>query len=50
MISEGNAFTILLGYLSIKNVCSKWKQRLLTFQQKEQRVDESKQSMELFKQ
>ena len=48
MISEGNVFTILHEYLSMRKLCSKWVPRLLTVDQKQQRVDESERCLELF--
>ena len=40
-ISEGSVFTILLEHLSMRKLCSKWVLRLLTVDQKQQRVDDS---------
>ena len=38
-ISEGNVFTILHENLKIIKLCSKWVLRLLTDDQRQQRVD-----------
>ena len=40
-ISEGSVFTILHEHLSMRKLCSKWVLRLLTVDQKQQRVDDS---------
>ena len=47
-ISEGNVFTILHEYLSMKKLFSKWVPRLLTVDQKQQRVIDSERCLELF--
>ena len=39
-ISGGNVFTILHEHLSIIKLCSKWVLRLLTDDQRQQRVDD----------
>lgn len=49
MISEGSAFTILHKHLSMRKLCSKWVPRLLTVDQKQQRIDDSERCLELFK-
>ena len=38
-IPDGSVFTILLEYLSMRNLCSKWVPHLLTVDQKKQCVD-----------
>ena len=40
-ISEGSVFTILNERLSMRKLCSKWVQRLLTVNWKQQRVNDS---------
>ena len=40
-ISEGSVFTILHDHLSMRKLCSMWVPRLLTVDQKQQRVDNS---------
>ena len=40
-ISEGSLFNILHENLSMRKLCSKWVSRLLTVDQKQQRVDDS---------
>lgn len=47
-ISEGSVFTILHQHLSMRKLCSKWVPRLLTVDQKQQRVDNSERCLELF--
>ena len=47
-ISEGSVFTILHKHLSMRKLCSKWVPRLLTVDQKQQRVDDSERCLELF--
>ena len=47
-ISEGSVFTILHEHLSMRKLCSKWVPRLLTVDQKQQRVDDSECCLELF--
>jgi histone-lysine N-methyltransferase SETMAR len=47
-ISEGSVFTILHEHLSMRKLCSKWVPRLLTVDQKQQRVDDSERCLELF--
>ena len=47
-ISEGSEFTILHEHLSMKMLCSKWVPRLLTVDQKQQRVDDSDRCLQLF--
>lgn len=48
-ISEGSVFSILHEHLSMRKLCSKWVPRLLTVDQKQQRVDDSAHCLELFK-
>ena len=48
-ISEGSVFTILHEHLSMRKLCSKWVPRLLTVDQKQQRVEDSECCLELFK-
>ncbi|CAK9826871.1 Histone-lysine N-methyltransferase SETMAR [Anthophora retusa] len=48
-ISEGSVFTILHENLSMHKLFSKWVPRLLTPDQKRQRVDDSERCLELFK-
>lgn len=48
-ISEGSVFTILREHLSMKKLCSKWVPRLLTPDQKKQRIFDSERCLELFK-
>ena len=40
-ISEGRVLAILHEHLSMRKLCSKWVQRLLRVDQKQQRVDDS---------
>ena len=47
-ISEGSVFTILYKNLSMRKLCSKWVQRLLTNDEKQQRVDNSEHCLKLF--
>ena len=47
-ISEGSVFTILHEHLSMRKLCSKWVPRLLTVDQKQQRVDDSERCLQLF--
>lgn len=47
-ISYGSAFTILHEKLSMKKVFSKWVPRLLSMEQKQQRVDDSESCLSLF--
>ena len=47
-IPEGNVFTNLHEHLSMRKLCSKWVPRLLTVDQKQQRVDDSERCLELF--
>ena len=47
-ISEGSAFTILHEHLSMRKLFLKWVRRLLRVDQKQQRIDDSKRSLELF--
>ena len=47
-ISEGNVFTILHEHLSMRKLCSKWVQHLLTVDQKQQQVDNSEYCLQLF--
>ena len=46
-ISEGSEFTLLHEHLSMRKLCSKWVQRLLTVNQK-QCIDESEHCLQLF--
>ena len=39
-ISAGSVFTIWQEHLSMRKLCSKWVPRLLTINQKQQRVDD----------
>ena len=48
-ISEGNVFTILHESLGMRKLFSKWVPRLLTPDQKQQRVENWKRCLELFK-
>ena len=48
-ISEGNIFTILHKFLGIRKLFSEWMPRLLTRDQKQQRVEDSQRYLELFK-
>ncbi|KAK2581556.1 hypothetical protein KPH14_005207 [Odynerus spinipes] len=48
-ISEGSVFSILHENLSMRKLLSKWVPRLLTPDQKRQRVDDSERCLELFK-
>ncbi|XP_076641941.1 protein GVQW3-like [Halictus rubicundus] len=48
-ISEGSVFTILHENLGMRKLLSKWVPRLLTPDQKQQRVDDSERCFELFK-
>ena len=47
-ISTGSASTILNEKLAMKEVCSKWVPRLITMEQKQQRVDDSESCLSLF--
>ena len=47
-ISEGSLFAILLKHLSMRKLCSKWAPRLLTVDQKHQRVNDSERILQLF--
>ena len=47
-ISEGSVFTILHEHLSMRKLCSKLVTRLLTVDQKHQRVDDSERCLQLF--
>ena len=47
-ISVGSAFTILYEHLSMRWLSSKWVQRLLTVDQKQQRIDDSGRCLQLF--
>ena len=46
-ISEDSVFTILHEFLSMRMLCSKWVPRLLTVDQKQQHVDNSKRCSQL---
>ena len=48
-ISEGSVFTILHEFLGMRKLFSKWVPRLLTLDQKQQRVEDSEHCLELFK-
>jgi len=48
-ISEGSVFTILHENLRMRKLFSKWVPRLLTPDQKQQRIDDSERCLELFK-
>ncbi|CAK9803082.1 Protein GVQW3 [Anthophora quadrimaculata] len=48
-ISEGSVFTILHENLSMRKLLSKWVPRLLTPDQKQQRLGDSERCLELFK-
>ena len=47
-ISEGSVFTIFYEHLNMRKLSSKWVPRLLTVDQKQQRVDDSERCLELF--
>lgn len=47
-ISEGSVFTILHEHLGMRKLCSKWVPRLLTPDQKQQRIDDSEACLALF--
>ena len=47
-ISEGSVFIILHEHLSMRKLCSMWVWRLLTVNQKQQRVDDSEHCLQLF--
>ncbi|KAM8710012.1 hypothetical protein ACLKA7_016761 [Drosophila subpalustris] len=47
-ISAGSVHTIIHEHLGMKNVFSKWVPRLLTPEQKQQRIDESKSCLDMF--
>ena len=47
-ISSGSVFTILHKKLSLKKVFSKWVPRLLSMEQKQQRIDDSESCLSLF--
>ena len=47
-ISEGSVFAILHGHLNMRKLCSKWVPRLLTVDQKEQRINDPERCLELF--
>ena len=48
-ISKGSVFTILHESLGMRKLFSKWVPRLLTPDQKQQRVEDSERCLELFK-
>ena len=48
-ITEGRMFIILYGSLEMRKLFSKWVPRLLTPDQKQQRVEDSERCLELFK-
>ena len=47
-ISEGSVFTIMHEHLTMRKLFSKWVPRLLTVDQKQQRVDDSEQCLAMF--
>ncbi|XP_054737848.1 protein GVQW3-like [Anastrepha obliqua] len=47
-ISKGSVFTILHDHLSMRKLCSKWVPRLLTVDQKQQRLDDSESCLAMF--
>ena len=47
-ISEGSVFSILHEHLSIRKLCSKWVQCLLTVDQKQRCIDDSEHCLQLF--
>lgn len=47
-ISKERVGHIVHEYLGMRKLCSKWVPRVLTFDQKQQRIDDSKQCLELF--
>ena len=47
-ISEGSVFTILHEHLSMRKLCSKWVQRLLTVDLKQQYINSSERCLQLF--
>ena len=49
-ISEGSVFTILHEHLSMRKLCSKWVSCLLTVNQKQQRINNSRRCLQLFQQ
>ncbi|GFU97891.1 hypothetical protein TNCV_3509111 [Trichonephila clavipes] len=49
-VSKGSVFTILHDHLSIRKLCSKRMPRLLTVNQKQQRINDSQHCLELFQQ
>ena len=48
-MSKGSVFTILHEHLSMRKLFSKWVPRSLTVDQKQQRVDASKECLDIFK-
>lgn len=48
-ISEGKMVTILHEHLSMRKLCSKWVPRLLTVEQKRQRIGDSESCLEMFR-
>lgn len=48
-ISHGSVFTILHDHLGMRKLCARWVPRLLTPDQKQQRVDDSKRCLEIFR-
>jgi len=48
-ISEGSVFTILHEHLDMRKLCSKWVPRLLTPDQKQQRIDASETCLSMLK-
>ena len=48
MISEGSVFLVLHESLGMRKLFSKWVPRLLTPDQKQQRVEDSERCLELF--
>ena len=47
-ISEGSVFTILHEHLIFRKLFSKWVPRVLTVDQKQQRIDDSERCLEMF--
>ncbi|XP_055302592.1 histone-lysine N-methyltransferase SETMAR-like [Sitodiplosis mosellana] len=48
-ISKGSVYTILHDHLGMRKLCSKWVPRLLTPEQKQNRVDDSESCLTIFK-
>ena len=47
-ISEGSVFTIMHKHLTMRKLFSKWVPRLLTVDQKQQRIEDSEQCLAMF--